>query len=127
MKRRTETCRQCGCQRWSQPSSPKRPEDVTAAWVKHFRINHRFDPRELPQKYPDDNRCQRCGCLPGKYRFTWDHDHWLERRGFSAFECSRGWTCRRCYDELYFIDLSDDTDGSEYMLRLRNRLGPWVS
>jgi hypothetical protein len=123
MKRRTEACPECGCRRWSQPESSRRSIGLEATRVAEFRSRHEgIDPRDLPHKYPTNNRCQRCGRPPGKYRLTWDHDHWLVRRGFPLAECSRGWVCRRCFEKMYWLDRNGDDDGSEYMLRLRDRL-----
>jgi hypothetical protein len=108
---------------WSQPEPSERSRNPEAAWAKDFMTNHRgIDPRDLPVKYPPDNQCQRCGRLPGAYRLTWDHDYWLERRGFSPVDSTRGWVCRRCFLDLRMMDENGKDDGSEYMTRLRDKL-----
>jgi hypothetical protein len=123
MKWRTETCPRCGYTKQSRHVPSRKFRSSEAKWVEYFKANHGgIDPRELPHKYPADHRCQRCEGSPGRYRLTWDHDHWLERQGYPLAECSRGWVCRRCFEKLYWLDFPGDDDGSEYMLRVRDRL-----
>jgi excisionase family DNA binding protein len=64
-------------------------------WAQNFRINHGFDPRDLPP-YPEDGLCQRCGRPPKNRRLCWDRDRFfLERLGFApAAACRFGSTMR---------------------------------